>query len=93
MVWRHSSLVAEVCTESIGRVAVLHLDAAQPMVLAGPAAAIWELLDGRRDQTDVITELETAFADTAGQLAHQVEGFLANLEAQHLIEAAHQAGK
>jgi pyrroloquinoline quinone biosynthesis protein D len=72
---------------------LLHLDAAQPVVLAGPAAAIWELLDGRRDQTDVVAELETVFEGTAGQLAHQVEGFLANLEAQHLIEAADQAGK
>ena len=84
--------MAEVCTESVGRVALLHLDAAQPVVLAGPAAAIWELLDGRRDQTDVITELETVFEGAAGQLAEQVEGFLASLEAQHLIEAADEAG-
>jgi hypothetical protein len=93
MVWRHSSHVAEVCTESAGRVALLHLDATQPVILAGPAAAIWELIDGRRDQTDVITELEAAFNHAAGQLAHQVGDFLASLETQRLIEAADQAGK
>lgn len=93
MVWRRGTFVAEVCTESIERVALLHLDATQPFVLTGPAAAVWELIDGRRDHADVIAELETVFEDTAGQLAHQVEGFLASLEAQHLIEAADQAGK
>ena len=85
--------MAEARTESGGRVALLHLDATQPVVLSGPAAAIWQLIDGRRDQADVIAELDAAFEDKAGQLAQQVEGFLAGLAAQHLIEAADQAGK
>lgn len=84
--WRHSACVAEVRTESTGRVALLHLDATQPVVLEGTAATIWELLDGHRDQADVIAELEAAFEDAAGQLADQVEAFLASLEAQRLIE-------
>ncbi|MBT2596598.1 PqqD family protein [Arthrobacter sp. ISL-72] len=88
MVWKRGGLVAEVRTESAGRVALLHLDATQPVVLDGTAAAIWELIDGRRDQSDVIAELEATFEDAAGQLAHQVDGFLAGLEAQHLIEAS-----
>ncbi|PTT64566.1 PqqD family protein [Arthrobacter sp. HMWF013] len=88
MIWHHSNLVAEVRTQSTGRVALLHLDATQPVVLEGTAATIWELLDGRRDQADVIAELEAAFEDAAGQLAAQVEAFLASLEAQRLIEPA-----
>lgn len=93
MVWKHSSLVAEVRTEAAGRVALLHLDASQPVVLAGPAEAVWQLIDGRRDEADVIAELKAEFEDTAGQLARQVEGFLASLEAQRLIEATDEAGK
>ncbi|KQR65434.1 pyrroloquinoline quinone biosynthesis protein PqqD [Arthrobacter sp. Leaf337] len=88
MIYRRGTLVAEVRTESTNRVALLHLDATQPVVLDGTAAAIWQLIDGRRDQADVIAELEATFEDAAGQLAHQVENFLASLEAQRLIEAA-----
>jgi pyrroloquinoline quinone biosynthesis protein D len=88
MIYHHSTLVAEVRTESTNRVALLHLDATQPVVLEGTAATIWELIDGRRDQSDVIAELEAAFEDAAGELAPQVEAFLASLEAQRLIEAA-----
>ncbi|MBP1232538.1 pyrroloquinoline quinone biosynthesis protein D [Arthrobacter sp. PvP102] len=88
MIYHHSTLVAEVRTESTNRVALLHLDATQPVVLEGTAATIWELIDGRRDQADVIAELEAAFEDAAGELAPQVEAFLASLEAQRLIETA-----
>jgi pyrroloquinoline quinone biosynthesis protein D len=93
MVWKHSGLVAEVHSESAGRVALLHLDAPQPVILTGPAEAIWQLIDGRRDEAEVIAELQAQFQDTAGQLAGQVETFLANLEAQRLIETADEAGK
>jgi len=88
IIWKHAGLVAEVRTESTNRVALLHLDATQPVVLDGTAAVIWELLDGRRDEVDVIAELKEIFVDAAGQLARQVEGFLARLKAQHLIEYA-----
>lgn len=88
MIYHHSTLVAAVRTESTNRVALLHLDATQPVVLEGTAATIWELIDGRRDQSDVIAELEAAFEDAAGELAPQVEAFLASLEAQRLIETA-----
>lgn len=91
MVWKRGGLVAEVRTESAGRVALLYLDATQPVVLDGTAAAIWELIDGRRAQADVVAELEATFEDSAGQLAHQVEAFLASLEAHRLIESAGSA--
>lgn len=91
MIYHRSADVAEVRIESTNRVALLHLDATQPVVLDGTAAAIWELLDGRRDQSDVIAELEAAFEDAPGELASQVEAFLASLEAQRLIETAASA--
>ncbi|MDQ0824586.1 hypothetical protein QFZ60_000759 [Arthrobacter sp. B2I5] len=88
MIWHHARLVAEVCTEPRARVALLHLDAAQPVVLEGPAAVIWDLIDGHRTEQDIFSELEATFKDQSGQMQVQVEGFLASLEAQRLIEAA-----
>ncbi|MET4589378.1 PqqD family protein [Arthrobacter sp. 754] len=88
MIWHRSTHVAQVRTHSASRVALLHLDATQPVVLEGTAATIWELIDGRRDQADIIAELEAVFEDAAGQLVRQVEAFLASLEAQRLIEPA-----
>jgi hypothetical protein len=86
MIWRHSVRVAEVRTATAGRVALLHLDATQPVVLNGTAAVIWELLDGQRDQAEVISQLEATYEDSSGELVQQVESFLSSLEARQLIE-------
>lgn len=88
MIWHHSGHVAQVCTEPRARVALLHLDATQPVVLEGPAAVIWDLIDGQRSEQDIFAQLEATFEDQSGQMQAQVEGFLASLEAQRLIEAA-----
>ena len=87
MVWKRGGLVAEVRTESQGRVALLYLDANQPVVLEGTAATIWDLIDGHRTEQSILAELEANFEDQAGQMQSQVEHFLAGLEAQRLIEA------
>ncbi|MDQ0118090.1 pyrroloquinoline quinone biosynthesis protein D [Pseudarthrobacter defluvii] len=68
--------------------ALLHLDATQPVVLEGTAAVIWDLIDGHRSEQDIYAELQATFADQSGQMQAQVEGFLATLEEQRLIEAA-----
>jgi hypothetical protein len=88
MVWKRGGLVAEVRTERQGRVALLHLDATQPVVLEGTAATIWGLIDGQRSEQSILAELEATFEDRSGQMQAQVEHFLASLEAQRLIEAA-----
>ncbi|VXC54708.1 Pyrroloquinoline quinone biosynthesis protein PqqD [Arthrobacter sp. 8AJ] len=92
MVWKRGGLVAEVCTEPRARVALLHLDATQPVVLEGPAAVIWDLIDGQRSEQDIFAEIEATFEDQSGKMQAQVEDFLASLEAQHLIEAQHGVG-
>lgn len=89
MIWHHCSEVAEVRTELTNRVALLHLDATQPVVLEGTAAAIWDLIDGQRTEQSILAELKAGFEDPEGQMQAQVEHFLASLEAQRLIEAAH----
>jgi len=88
IVWRHSRLVAQVCTKPRSRVALLHLDATQPVVLEGTAAVIWDLIDGQRSEQEIFSELEATFEDQTGQMQAQVEGFLAGLEEQRLIKAA-----
>ena len=93
MVWKRGGLVAEVRTESHNRVALLHLDATQPVILEGTAATIWDLIDGRRTEQSILAELETNFEDQTGQMQSQVEHFLASLEAQRLIEAAPDASR
>jgi pyrroloquinoline quinone biosynthesis protein D len=91
MTWRHSSQVAQVCTRSANRVALLHLDATQPVVLEGTAATIWDLIDGTRTEEAILAELECSFEDAVGQMHAQVEAFLAGLAAQQLIEPANAA--
>lgn len=93
MIYRHSTDVAQVRTESANRVAVLHLDANQPVVLEGTAAAIWELIDGQRTAEEILAELEASFEDESGQMESQIAGFLAHLQNQHLIEPASAAGQ
>ena len=62
-VWRHKADVAQV--QSPDRFAVLdleHLDR-PPLVLAGSAAVIWELLDGERDEAEVGAAVAEHFGD------------------------------
>ena len=88
MIWHHSSHVAQVRNEHRTRVALLHLDENQPVVLEGTAATVWELIDGQRTEQSILAELEAIFEDQSGQMQVQVENFLASLEAQRLIEAS-----
>lgn len=93
MIYRHSTNVAQVRTESANRVALLHLDANQPVVLEGTAAAIWDLIDGQRTEQAILAELEARFEDANQQMESQVADFLEHLQKQHLIEPASAAGQ
>lgn len=93
MMWAHSTDVAQVRTESANRVALLHLDANQPVVLEGTAAAIWELIDGQRTEQEMLTELQAIFDDESGQMESHLGVFLAHLQKQQMIEPASAAGE
>ncbi|WP_235012987.1 PqqD family protein [Arthrobacter sp. SLBN-100] len=80
-------------SDSAARVALLHLDATQPVVLEGTAASIWNLIDGQRSEHSILAELEATFEDRSGQMQAQLEDFLASLEARRLIEAAPGAAR
>jgi hypothetical protein len=87
MIWRHCSEVAEVRSDAGNRVALLHLDAEQPVVLEGTAATIWGLIDGQRTEQSILAELEADFQDPSGQMQAHMEQFLASLKGRRLIEA------
>ena len=84
-VWRHKPDVAQV--QSPDRFAILdleHLDR-PPMVLAGSAAVIWELLDGDRDEAAVCTAVAEHFGIPEPEATEAVTAFLDQLREQTLI--------
>ncbi len=79
MIWRHSLHVAQVRTESANRVALLHLDATQPVVLEGTAATIWDLIDGDRSEQDILAELEAVSRTRRADASPRSKRFLRQL--------------
>lgn len=59
-----------------------------PMVLEGPAAMIWSLVDGRRSTDEIVTELAEMYAAPVDGLRHDVETFLRDLSARDLVTLA-----
>ncbi len=80
---RRAPRIAEVATDEVTYVLGLGSLAAQPnpLQLAGPAAAIWSLIDGERSESDIVevllAELEAAEgAPTADELTAHVHAFV-----------------
>lgn len=86
--WQRGSLVALVESNDGARVALLQLDAEQPVVLEGSAAAIWSLIDGNRTANDIVAELREQFAVEGEEVEVHVADFLTGLALQRLIEPA-----
>lgn len=87
-VWTKAPLVAEVVAEAQARVALLHLEATQPVVLEGTAAAIWMMIDGQRSEDQIVAEIGENFPDVGPEICAHVNGFLRSLADQSLIEEA-----
>ena len=87
-VWTKASLVAEVLVGAEARVALLHLDADQPVVLEGTAATIWMMIDGQRSEDQIVNEIQRDFPDSGPEVREHVIGFLRSLEGQRLVELA-----
>ncbi len=87
-IWRRSSSVAEVLGEGGERVALLNLCANRPVVLRGPAAVIWSLIDGVRSEGDMLAKLREDYGTAAPpDLEVQLATFLRELAEQGLIGA------
>lgn len=90
-IWRKAPLIAEVADESGERAAVLHLDAEQPVVLEGTAVHIWQAIDGRASEGEIIKHLADYYAESTSAITSQVVSFIDSLADQRLIEPAAEA--
>jgi Coenzyme PQQ synthesis protein D (PqqD) len=83
--WRHADELAEVVTD--GRVALLDLTRLNepPVVLTHSAAAIWDAVDGRRDEDAVVTRVAEGFDVPAAEIREHVSAFLEDLASCHLL--------
>ncbi|ABM07579.1 PqqD family protein [Paenarthrobacter aurescens] len=87
--WHRANAVAEVPTFGEERLAILNLERGSPLVLLGSAAAIWELIDGTRTETDILKELTSVYLGAnAHAMAEQIRNFLSELSAHGLAASS-----
>lgn len=63
-----------------GEVVLLNLDDGNFFSLTGTAAAIWPLIDGKRDRDAILAELAMAYDEATDAIGPDVEAFLDQLE-------------
>ena len=75
--------------EESERVTVLDLahDDARPIVLTGPALAVWDEIDGASDQSEITHRLASAYDQAAEEMLEDVGAFLRRLESAHVIHS------
>jgi hypothetical protein len=69
-------------------IVVMRLDNGDFFSLEGTAAATWRLIDGTRDRSALIEALAAQFDSDEGEIAADVDDFLAQLKEQGLIASA-----
>ena len=84
-VWRHKDEIAVARSEK--RAVVLDLDEMDPIpvVLTHTAAAIWQAVDGERDDEAVISRVAEEFAVDAYEVREQILAFLGDLSSRGLV--------
>jgi len=84
-IWRHKEEIAVVSGDN--RAVVLDLDRLDllPVVLTDTAAAIWQAVDGERDDEAVIAQVAEEFEIDADEVREQILAFLEDLAARDLI--------
>lgn len=83
--WIKSSRLAVVASENGERFAILHLDATQPVVLTGTAAAIWSALDECNSLGAISARLSADYGIDIELVEPQIKIFLDQLSNQELI--------
>ena len=66
-------------------IVIMRIDNGEFFALSGTAAAIWRLIDGRRDSEAVIAALADQYMAGAGDVATEVGDFLTQLEETGLL--------
>lgn len=84
--WRHRERV--VAVGDAERTALVDLDdpAHPPRILLGPAAAVWQAVDGRRDLAALAARVAEEFGLTGDDVVDDVAGFLRSLTGDGLVE-------
>lgn len=88
--WIKSSRLAVVPSENGQRFAILNLDATQPVVLTGTAAAIWSALDECDSLGAISAKLSAEYGIDNELVEPQIKIFLNQLATQELIIEADQ---
>jgi hypothetical protein len=66
-------------------IVVMRIDTGEFFALSGTAAAIWRLIDGHRDRSELEAAVASEFAVDAGQTNTDVKEFLVELKEAGLI--------
>lgn len=84
--WRHRASVAAV--GDADRTVLLDLDEAAhpPRILLGPAAAVWQAVDGTRDVAGLSDHVGDSFGLAGAEVVDDVRGFVTSLAADGLVE-------
>ncbi|MFC9770261.1 MULTISPECIES: PqqD family protein [unclassified Pseudarthrobacter] len=85
-VWIRNCLVAEVRSEHDSRVALLHLEGDQPVVLEGSAAVIWNSIDGAATVEEIVEGTAALYRTNADDVRQSVREFLQDLSANGFIK-------
>lgn len=72
-------------TDIDDEIVVMRLDTGEFFSLAGTGAAAWRLIDGTRDRAALITALAEEFDGVEGEIAADVDDFLAQLKELGLV--------
>lgn len=67
---------------------IMRLDNGALLSLADTAAAVWRLIDGRRDRSALVAALEEDFAGDATEIGQDVDELLRQLKEEGLIAEA-----
>lgn len=67
---------------------IMRLDNGGLLSLADTAAAVWRLIDGRRDRSALVAALEEEFAGDATEIGQDVDELLRQLKEEGLIAEA-----
>ena len=72
-------------TDVDDEVIIMRLDNGELLTLAGTAAHVWRLIDGRRDRAAVLSALAEEFPGSEQQIAAEVDEFLLRLKDNGLV--------
>ena len=84
--WQRSTDV--VWRQTADRVLLLHVDAPEPVVVAGPGPLLWDLLKDPASLEDLAAGLSEAYKMPAERIAWDIEPVLAELTRQGLVRSA-----